>query len=218
MSNIINRKDPLSNRIGIVQFLNICVLSVISLSASASDISFQDHEPSSDELINAFMGSNPAPKVKYRGISLKKNTPKPVEKPMQEEQQSFNQQISANDSANACLAEKQSVAVNITFKPNSSNVSDTDLVKSIAKAMNSSQLSNCYFIIEGHTDAIGNDYYNLWLSQKRAGTVKHFLSQYNVSDDRLVVVGKGEAELVNSKIPDAAENRRVVLKIINFKR
>jgi|GEM_PF-3969211 len=214
--------------------LSACVISACSLSAMASGVSLQGQDPSADEFINAFMGggasssmaNTPEPQtqntMKYRGISLKKSTPKPQPKPepvkqMQQEKQSFDQQVAANNSANACLASKQSVAVNINFAPNSTNVTDTTLIKNIARAMNSSQLSSCYFIIEGHTDATGNDYYNLWLSQKRAGQVKNYLSQYNVPQDRLVVVGKGEDELANSANPGSKENRRVVFKVINYK-
>ena len=46
-----------------------------------------------------------------------------------------------------------------------------------------------------------------------------FVSQ-RLSDftaDRLVVVGKGESDLLNMATPDAAENRRVVFKVINYK-
>lgn len=207
------------------RFLTFCIMTTLSFSVNSADVSFHNQNPSSDEFINAFMGGgsgqeiNTDKKVIFRGISLKKSTPKAMEKPaIQEEQTSFNQQVSANNMANACLAEKQSVAVNITFKPNSSKVTDTDLIKNIAKAMNNDKLSDCYFIIEGHTDAVGNNYYNLWLSQKRASQVKQYLREYSVLGDRLVVVGKGEEELANSEVPNANENRRVVFKVINYKR
>lgn len=228
MLNKKNRQTKLVNRADIALLLKICFLSVLSFTVNADDISTPKGTMSADEFLNALtgddseatinnMGTSPENSVRFRGISLKKSTPKPVKSPTQDDEQTFNQQVSANQVVNACLAKKQSVAVNITFTPNSSNVKDTGLIENIAKAMNNSQLSNCYFIIEGHTDAVGNEYYNLWLSQKRAGEVKQHLSQNDVSADRLVVVGKGEDELLNSEIPNAAENRRVVFKVINFK-
>ncbi|MDX2503833.1 MAG: OmpA family protein [Gammaproteobacteria bacterium] len=229
MSNTTNRNKKLIHQtVGIRQFITVCILSALSFTANAEDVYLQSDSPSSDEFINAFIKGgaeknlsneqDSGSQVRFRGISLKKNTPKPVEKPIQKEQESFNQQVAGNKAASACMADKQSVAVNITFKPNSSNVKDTNLIKNIAGAMNSPQLSDCYFVIEGHTDAVGNDYYNLWLSQKRAGQVKRYLSNYNVTADRLVVVGKGEDELVNRATPNAAENRRVVFKVINYKK
>jgi len=207
--------------------LSLCILLTLSAGSSAGNVSFQGDEPSTDDFINAFMGTGsqandnkPAKKtIKYRGISLKKSTPKPQlgEKTIPQEQKSFEQKLSADKMANTCLASKQSVTVNINFAPKSSDVTDTALINNIAKAMNSNQLSQCYFVIEGHTDAMGDDYYNLWLSQQRASEVKTYLSQYNVENDRLIVVGKGEDELLNTANPGARENRRVTFKVINYK-
>ncbi len=213
-----------------------CLVLLWVQSAMSGEVSLQTKEPSSNDLINAFMGNNaklkssqsqtpatpatvPVRTIKYRGISLKKNSLKaePIAKTMQQNENSMAHKAAVNKQVNTCLAAKQSVAVNINFKANSSDVSDTALIKKIASAMNSGQLEKCYFVIEGHTDASGNDYYNLWLSQQRADKVKSYLSQYHVDSDRLVVVGKGEGELLNRNAPESKENRRVVFKVINYK-
>jgi len=66
------------------------------------------------------------------------------------------------------------------------------------------------FMIEGHTDAVGSDAYNLKLSRERAQAVKKALTTYYVIPARnLVTVGYGERYL---KIPTSEpeeENRRV---------
>lgn len=202
-------------------FLSTCVLASLSFSAIAEEgvVSLQDQDPTSDEILNAFMGDNktsanqPASGMKFRGISLRKEKPAPGA----EQEQEMAQQISANQAADACMAGAKSVAVNIRFQSNSSTIEsqDTQMLRKIAQAMNMPELQNCFFVIEGHTDAIGETYYNLWLSQQRAGTVKNHLSQYNVAEKRMIVVGKGEDELLNTAEPNSSENRRVQFRVIN---
>ena len=69
------------------------------------------------------------------------------------------------------------------------------------------------FMIEGHTDAVGSDAYNLNLSRQRAQAVKEALTTFYVIPARnLETVGYGERYL---KIPTAEpeqENRRVTLR------
>ncbi len=71
------------------------------------------------------------------------------------------------------------------------------------------------FLIEGHTDAVGSDAYNLKLSKLRAESVKKALSTYYVIPAKnLRTVGLGERFL---KIPTAdpePENRRVSISRI----
>lgn len=68
------------------------------------------------------------------------------------------------------------------------------------------------FLVEGHTDAVGSDAYNLKLSRARAEAIKKALVTYYVISPRnLQTVGLGERYL---KIPTAeaeGENRRVSL-------
>jgi outer membrane protein OmpA-like peptidoglycan-associated protein len=70
--------------------------------------------------------------------------------------------------------------------------------------------------IEGHTDAIGSEEYNLKLSQERAQTVRDYLTQANVSADRIVAVrGLGKSVPVADNNTEAGRqmNRRVELII-----
>lgn len=80
----------------------------------------------------------------------------------------------------------------------------------VGEALQSEELSRIHFVLEGHTDAIGPEGYNLSLSERRANSVKAFFAEYfNVTMDRLVSVGKGEHELLDVDQPGAAKNRRV---------
>jgi outer membrane protein OmpA-like peptidoglycan-associated protein len=71
------------------------------------------------------------------------------------------------------------------------------------------------FMIEGHTDAMGSDPYNLDLSQQRADSVKQSLTEFfNIAPQNLETIGYGEQFL---KIPieeEEPENRRVTVRRI----
>ena len=83
----------------------------------------------------------------------------------------------------------------------------------LASALQTPDLRDSRFRIEGHTDAKGDAAYNLRLSQQRADEVRRFLVAHDVSLPRLSAVGRGAQELVNPALPLGAENRRV--RIVN---
>jgi outer membrane protein OmpA-like peptidoglycan-associated protein len=69
--------------------------------------------------------------------------------------------------------------------------------------------------IEGHTDADGEDAYNLELSQRRAAAVVAYLTGRGIAGARLTPVGKGESEPVadNTTAAGRQENRRSVIRV-----
>jgi OOP family OmpA-OmpF porin len=75
------------------------------------------------------------------------------------------------------------------------------------------ECSNVHTAVEGHTDSIGNDAYNQSLSQRRADSVRDYLSTHGVSPGRLQSKGYGESQPVadNSTDEGRALNRRVEL-------
>ncbi len=68
--------------------------------------------------------------------------------------------------------------------------------------------------IEGHTDNVGDDAYNMTLSQQRTETVREYLISKGVSATRLTAIGYGETRPIadNAKAAGKAKNRRVELK------
>jgi outer membrane protein OmpA-like peptidoglycan-associated protein len=72
-------------------------------------------------------------------------------------------------------------------------------------------------IIEGHTDSVGAEDYNLGLSQRRADSVKAFLVAQGVDSTRITSVGKGEVYPVASNDTPSGrqQNRRVEVIIAN---
>jgi len=71
--------------------------------------------------------------------------------------------------------------------------------------------------IEGHTDSVGAEDYNLGLSQRRANAVQQFLLSQGIAANRLTAVGKGENFPVAGNDNDAGRqmNRRVEVIIAN---
>ncbi len=74
---------------------------------------------------------------------------------------------------------------------------------------------NMNITLEGHTDSIGSERYNLGLSQRRARSVMNYLVRKNISAGRLSSVGYGESRPLEDNKTDAgrAANRRVDLNI-----
>lgn len=70
-------------------------------------------------------------------------------------------------------------------------------------------------MIEGHTDAVGADEYNMDLSVRRASSVGTYLAAQNVARDRLSAVGFGELRPIASNDTDDGrqQNRRVEVAI-----
>jgi len=68
-------------------------------------------------------------------------------------------------------------------------------------------------MVEGHTDSVGADAYNMALSDRRAKAVFDYLSSRGVDPARLSSVGKGETAPIadNATAEGRQENRRVML-------
>ena len=113
------------------------------------------------------------------------------------------------------------VTIYILFEFGSTTLADAFSemqLQEAGKALSSDALSTYRFEIQGHTDAIGSESFNLKLSQERANTIKRFLvDAYGINEDRLVTRGYGESMPVasNDSEPGRAKNRRVVFSRLN---
>ncbi len=75
---------------------------------------------------------------------------------------------------------------------------------------------NVYIEIQGHTDNVGSEEYNMSLGQKRAEAVRRYLSTQGIALHRMSVISYGESEPVadNKTREGRAQNRRVVLVVL----
>ncbi len=71
--------------------------------------------------------------------------------------------------------------------------------------------------ISAHTDDVGNDDYNLKLSDKRAKSVVDYLANKGIKTERMIPKGYGETQplVANDTDENKAKNRRVQFKIVN---
>ncbi len=84
----------------------------------------------------------------------------------------------------------------------------------IAKSIKSNP--NTEWSVEGYTDAVGSESYNMKLSRERAQSVVDYLVSKGVDRDKLQVVGKGESNPIatNSTAEGRAMNRRVEIRLV----
>jgi len=70
--------------------------------------------------------------------------------------------------------------------------------------------------LQGHTDSVGSDAYNLKLSSRRAAAVRDYLIGQGVSPTQLTSKGYGESVPVatNKTAEGRAQNRRVVMSVL----
>ncbi len=70
--------------------------------------------------------------------------------------------------------------------------------------------------IAGHTDNVGEDEYNMDLSERRAKSVKNYLVSNGISPERIIAKGYGESQpIASNEIPEGRQkNRRTEVRIL----
>ncbi len=106
------------------------------------------------------------------------------------------------------------IASKIYFETNSAKLKavSTGQLNALVDILKKYEAAN--LTIEGHSDNVGNDDYNLQLSQKRTETVKEYLMSRGILESRLKAVGFGETKPIadNKTAAGRSKNRRVELK------
>src|SRR6266404_1666770 len=113
--------------------------------------------------------------------------------------------------------DKPNIDLEITFDYNSADISAKSLpsVQALGKALTNPDLKGSTFIVAGHTDAAGGEAYNQDLSERRADSIKRFLTdKFGINGSDLVTVGYGKSKLKDLSNPLAEVNRRV--QVVNM--
>ncbi len=103
----------------------------------------------------------------------------------------------------------------VNFAFDSANLTDTAKKNLDAVAEIFIEFPDTDLMVEGHTDSVGNDDYNMKLSKRRADSVVHYLNSKGVANNRFTVKGFGETapRFDNSTKEGQAKNRRVEIGI-----
>jgi outer membrane protein OmpA-like peptidoglycan-associated protein len=114
-------------------------------------------------------------------------------------------------------ADKPNIDLEITFDYNSADISPASLpsVQALGKALSDPNLKGSTFVVAGYTDAAGGETYNQDLSERRADTIKRYLTdKYGIVGSDLVTVGYGKSRPKNPSDPMDPANRRV--QVVNM--
>lgn len=99
-----------------------------------------------------------------------------------------------------------------------------DKLEEVSEILTRSSTNSRQLSIEGHTDDVGDDTYNLELSQRRATNVMEILAFSGIQRDRMVSQGLGESQPAAPNFngdgspneTNRSKNRRVELVILNI--
>ena len=114
-------------------------------------------------------------------------------------------------------ASKPKIDLEIRFDYNSADISKDSVssVQELGKALSASSLKGSTFVVAGHTDAVGGEEYNQGLSERRADTIKRYLTEkYGINGTDLVTVGYGKTKPKDANAPTDPANRRV--QVVNM--
>ena len=201
------------------------ILSIVTIGATLSfgmARAVAADEVTEDQILRAL--APPAKKPLTRGLSVGPQQAEPV---ISAEEGRFVQKIRGRPSRSLSATEREEIAVlakdkpnidlEITFDYNSAEISAKSLasVQALGKALSSADLKGSTFIVAGHTDAAGSEGYNQDLSERRADSIKRYLTdKYGIAGADLVTVGYGESKLKDPGQPLAEANRRV--QVVNM--
>ena len=113
--------------------------------------------------------------------------------------------------------DKPNIDLEINFDYNSADISNKSLssVQALGRALTNPDLKGSTFIVAGYTDAVGSEAHNQDLSERRADSIKRYLTdKFGIAGTDLVTVGYGKTKLKDPSHPTAEVNRRV--QVVNM--
>jgi outer membrane protein OmpA-like peptidoglycan-associated protein len=159
--------------------------------------------------------------------SLSTGAQQPVDAAVQAKELGFVNTLRNRKTRSLSIGERQEIAelaatkpkidLEIQFDYNSADISKNSVtaVQELGKALSDASLKGSTFVVAGHTDAIGGEAYNQDLSERRADTIKKYLTEkYGITGSDLVTVGYGKTKPKDANAPMDPANRRV--QVVNM--
>jgi outer membrane protein OmpA-like peptidoglycan-associated protein len=189
-----------------------------ALSMTAGLAMAGDGSVSADQIMNALR-----PKPQTRGLSAGSH----ADPAIAAQDIGFVQTLRNRKTRSLSLGEREQIAeiastkpkidLEIQFDYNSADIRKSSVpeVQELGKALSDANLKGSTFVIAGHTDAIGTEAYNQGLSERRAETIKQYLTEkYGINGSDLVTVGYGKSKPKDANAPTDPTNRRV--QVVNM--
>jgi outer membrane protein OmpA-like peptidoglycan-associated protein len=196
-------------------------LSIVTIGAALSmtaGLALAGDTVSADQILGALK-----PKSATRGLSVGPQ----VDTAAQAKEASFVDTLRNRKTRSLSLGERQEIAelaatkpkidLEIRFDYNSADISNSSMpaVQELGKALSDASLKGSTFVVAGHTDAVGGEAYNQDLSERRADTIKKYLTEkYGLNGSDLVTVGYGKTQPKDPNAPMDPVNRRV--QVVNM--
>jgi outer membrane protein OmpA-like peptidoglycan-associated protein len=196
-------------------------LSIVTIGAVLSmtaGLALAGDTVSADKILNALK-----PKSATRGLSVGPQ----VDTAAQAKEASFVDKLRNRKTRSLSLGERQEIAeiasskpkidLEIRFDYNSADISKASMpaVQELGKALSDAALKGSTFVVAGHTDAVGGEGYNQDLSERRADTIKQYLTEkFGLNGSDLVTVGYGKTQPKDPNAPMDPVNRRV--QVVNM--
>ena len=196
-------------------------LTAITLGAALSmtaGLAFAGDKVSADQILNALQ-----PKPLTRGLTAGPQADPAVEA----KQIRFVDTLRNRKTRSLSLGEREEIAeiastkpkidLEIQFDYNSADISRNSMpaVQELGKALSNASMRGSTFVVAGHTDSVGSEGYNQDLSERRADTIKRYLTEkYGINGTDLVTVGYGKTKPKDVNAPMDPANRRV--QVVNM--
>jgi len=200
------------------RFHGISIVTIGAALSMTAGLAFAGDTVSADQILNALK-----PKPVTRGLS----TGPQVDPAVQAKEASFVNTLRNRQTRSLSLGERQEIAeiaatkpkidLEIHFDYNSADISRESMpsVQELGKALSNASMKGSTFVVAGHTDAIGGETYNQDLSERRADTIKKYLTdKYGIAGADLVTVGYGKTKPKDPNAPMDPANRRV--QVVNM--